>query len=443
MTTESLGTVDATPTKEFFVEMLGKDVRLDIAILDLVDNGIDGAIRMREVSRLDGLEVRISFDQEHFAVRDNCGGIPLELAKNYAFRFGRPADAPTVKNSVGRFGVGMKRALFKMGHSFEVATRTSDVSYRITIDVAAWLQRSTWDFPIVEMDRVKDDDPHIGTGTDVLVLELTEETKSWFSIAHNESNLKREISKRHQHYIDRGLSISLNGVAIPPSDLKFMHSVSPSLRPVFMEHDSDNVHVRILAGLGPSVPREAGWYVYCNGRMVLDADQTSTTGWGEPEMMPRFHPQYARFRGAVFFDSEDATLLPWNTTKDGVDEGLPIFIDALSKMVTAMRPVMQFLNAADRDNDEPEGERPLLEMLDRLDRSNRYKSIMDIPRSNHFRYERPSSPTKPKERTVTIQYQKPVRLVDAAKENLGLQTAKAVGEKTFDYYLDQEDIDAT
>ena len=47
MTTAAPRAINASPTKEFFVEMLTKDVSLSLAILDLVDNSVDGALRMR------------------------------------------------------------------------------------------------------------------------------------------------------------------------------------------------------------------------------------------------------------------------------------------------------------------------------------------------------------------------------------------------------------
>ena len=338
MSTQSYGTVDASPTKEFFVDMLTRDVRLSMAILDLIDNCIDGALRTRGNTSLEGLEVRIAFDRDQFTIKDNCGGIPLDIAKRYAFRFGRPSDAPSIDNSVGRFGVGMKRALFKLGRLFEVATTTTEESYRITIDVEDWLAREEWEFAIVGMEIPSVPISEVDTGTDITVMALSNEAVRWFSQPYNETNLKDEISSRHQHHIDNGLAISLNGIAIPPSQLEFLVAGQPILRPAYRKYELDGVHVRIVAGVGKSEPQEAGWYVYCNGRMVgrmvLNADRTRTTGWGEPGMMPRFHNQYARFRGATFFDSEDPKLLPWNTTKDGVDEGLPVYSDAFGKMVT-------------------------------------------------------------------------------------------------------------
>lgn len=37
----------ASPTKQFFVSMLTRDISLDDAILDLIDNCLDGAMRYR------------------------------------------------------------------------------------------------------------------------------------------------------------------------------------------------------------------------------------------------------------------------------------------------------------------------------------------------------------------------------------------------------------
>lgn len=440
MTTSSHGTVDASPTKEFFVEMLTRDVRLAMAILDLIDNCIDGALRLREEPAFHGLEAKITFDDNHFNIQDNCGGIPLELAREHAFRFGRPVGAANVKHSVGRFGVGMKRALFKLGRHFDIATKTRQERYHIAVDVDRWLIQDKWEFPVSELQEFSTLLAEDETGTTIEVNKLTDETRAWLSIPYNISNLKDEIAKRHQHHIDNGLMISLNGVTIPQSQLEFLVSGSPSLLPAYQQYDRNDVHVRLLAGVGKSNPQEAGWYVYCNGRMVLDADRTTTTGWGEPNMMPKFHNQYARFRGAVFFDSDNPASLPWNTTKDGVDEGIPVFSEAYGLMVSVMRPVIRFLDAVDRDNSNPEGSRPLVDLLDDQAKP---MPIKDLSPSESFRYEMPRPPTPPIEPFNTIQYRKPVWLVNAVKKSLRVETARAVGEKTFEYYVNQEDIDAS
>ena len=275
-------------------------------------------------------------------------------------------------------------------------------------------------------------------GTTITITQLTEEAKTWIGIPYNLTNLTREISRRHQYHIDNRIIISLNGVTIPTSYLEFLVSDSPLLRPALREYERNGVHVRLVAGIGHSSPREAGWYVYCNGRMVLDADRTRTTGWGEPGMMPRFHNQYSRFRGATFFDSDDSTLLPWNTTKDGIDEGVPIFSEAYAFMLSMMTQVIRFLDAVDRDNERPEGSRPLMELVDKTARP---APILGLPLSENFRYQQLPPPVPASERFINIQYRKPARLVNAVRKSINAGSARAAGEMTFDYYVDQENID--
>jgi hypothetical protein len=75
-----------TTTKTFFVDMLTRDIELEDAILDLLDNCIDGiqrTIKGRELTDrpYEGFEAKISFSESGFKIEDNCGGIPLEVAR--------------------------------------------------------------------------------------------------------------------------------------------------------------------------------------------------------------------------------------------------------------------------------------------------------------------------------------------------------------------------
>lgn len=75
----------ASPAREFFVNMLTRDIALRDCILDLVDNCIDGAHRLvgdgaisdphRHTYR--GYSCEISLSRGTFQITDNCGGIPL------------------------------------------------------------------------------------------------------------------------------------------------------------------------------------------------------------------------------------------------------------------------------------------------------------------------------------------------------------------------------
>jgi hypothetical protein len=83
-------------------------------------------------------------------------------------------------------------------------------------------------------------------------------------------------------------------------------------------------------------------------------------------VIPKYHNQYARFRGFVFFDCDDASLLPWNTTKTAMSMDSPLYKAVRQQMITMMRPVITFLNQLKEEEATAKitGETPLLEQVD-------------------------------------------------------------------------------
>ncbi|MDR2651149.1 MAG: ATP-binding protein, partial [Prevotellaceae bacterium] len=135
-------TIQGNPTKSFFIQMITRDITINDAIVDLLDNSIDGASRI-SLNDYTGLRIDLTLNKDEFVVKDNCGGFSLETAQKYAFRFGRPDNAPETSGSVGRFGIGMKRALFKMGKNFIIESKTLDEHFNINVDVEQWKNQTT------------------------------------------------------------------------------------------------------------------------------------------------------------------------------------------------------------------------------------------------------------------------------------------------------------
>jgi hypothetical protein len=84
-------TIWGGPTKRFFVAMLTRDISLVDALLDLVDNCVDGATRqlkgkIDKPNAYDGYWARLSLSPS-FDISDNCGGIPSDAIKD-AFLIG-------------------------------------------------------------------------------------------------------------------------------------------------------------------------------------------------------------------------------------------------------------------------------------------------------------------------------------------------------------------
>ncbi len=59
----------AAPTKEFFISMLVKDITLIKSIIDLVDNSIDGARRIRKNEDFSDLEIRLEVHKDYFEIK--------------------------------------------------------------------------------------------------------------------------------------------------------------------------------------------------------------------------------------------------------------------------------------------------------------------------------------------------------------------------------------
>lgn len=436
--TEPAMLVDAEPTKDFFIGMLVADVDLIKVIPDLVDNSVDGARRIRGDENFRDLWVRIEANRNCFRIGDNCGGISVVLARDYAFRFGRPKDMPAelqVPHSSGRFGIGMKRALFKMGRKFRIESTTEQTRFVIEEDVQEWEKKEEWKFEFKELDEnLPKPPPPDERGTIIEVTDLHESVAQDFALDNFQSRLKAELEAQHQDSTDKGLSITLNGIPLQVRLLQLLQSdeITPGFQEfTFKKEGRSEVSAQVFAGISKSSPADCGWQVFCNGRLILQANKDRTTGWGDGN--PRYHPQYNRFRGFVFFDSDDATLLPWKTTKDGVDADSPIFRNVRLKMIELMRPVIDFLNELDAEKDLPDdSERPLEAAVEAAN----LVALAKVELSSTFAAS--PKPAPPKPAITRISYSKPKDRVERVKEVTGARLNREVGEITFDYYFEAE-----
>jgi hypothetical protein len=431
-------TINARPTKDFFISMLIKDIGTTRAIIDLVDNCVDGARRLRTNGKYEGLSIDIETTREHFQISDNCGGIPVDLAREYAFRFGRPPGMAATPHSVGQFGVGMKRALFKLGKRFRIESTTQTSRFVVEEDVEKWKGKEEWEFEFQELEPNRRRVPLSATGTIIKVRPLHPTIADSFALETFKTRLASELAEAHIQTTTNGLDIILNGIALQHQDLVLLQSqrLKPAHGRLSFHEGARRVNVRLYAGIADSNPSAAGWYIFCNGRLVLSADQTIVTGWGETRegTVPKYHNQYARFRGYAFFDSQDASLLPWNTTKTGVDSDSPRYRATRLDMIKLMRPVIDFLNRLDREKGpEITDDKPLESAVN----SAKPAQLEDVASRPVFLAPKPAI-ARPVPQTGRIQYSKPLDQIRSAQKALKVYTLGGVGEKTFDYFYKRE-----
>ncbi|MBT4352517.1 ATP-binding protein [Candidatus Woesearchaeota archaeon] len=439
--------VSAEPTKDFFISMLVKDIELIRAIPDLIDNCIDGAIKLRKKEEYNGLWVKINLDKDKFVINDNCGGFSVDTAIKYAFRFGRPPGMEKTPMSIGQFGVGMKRALFKMGGEFQVESRHNTKGkqehFLVNVDVDDWKNSpKDWSFKLKEIKKENSPNGLNYNGTMVSVTKLHGFVSESFDSEYFTTKLARELMSAYTIQMNKGLQLFLNDVPLHSDSLKLLSSfqIKPGYNKIrYKSKDSENVEVELYAGISEREPKNAGWYVFCNGRMVLESDKSEYTGWGEEgeDTLPQYHNNYARFRGYAFFTSKDASLLPWNTTKTGIDSDSSIYKAVKLEIKKMTSSVLSFLKNLEneRANFEQTNWNPLQKGVENAQPKNIAELRLD---KALFSAPKPSSPPRPKIKIANITYSKPKKIIDQLKEKYNLNSNKALGEYTFDYFYKLE-----
>jgi hypothetical protein len=256
--------------------------------------------------------------------------------------------------------------------------------------------------------------------------------------------LARSLATAHGEAVRAGLALSLNGTPTHIAQealLCVSGKVAPSLqRFSHAPEAAEPVSISVYCGIGEPSPPRAGWYVYCNGRLILDADKTTITGWGERDeaKMPRFHNQYSRFRGFAYFKCKDPDRLPWNTTKTGLDQDSRVWRATRPKMLDAMREVLNYLNDVKKRADE-HGEDPEELIRRTLGPTPQRSAPYEISRRRGFVGWLP--PEKEGPVLGHVQYRRPARLIEAVRDALGARSNVQAGEMTFDLFCEREGIE--
>lgn len=444
---------NANPEKRFFIDLITRDISLEDAILDLIDNAVDSFIRTREIDPYKNLiqpnnipaeplaEIRINFTTQQFKIIDNCGGISFGSAQNDVFRFGHPD--PHKRASLSVFGIGMKRAIFKIGRQIEIESHATDNGFIMKLDVDNWLGEETTDWKIPIEQVAGEQDLH-KAGTKITISRLKKEVATLTANPTFENRLKTLIKESYPFYLGKYIRIFVKNEEVEGVDLSFAES--QYIKPAKETWEDGNVKATMLCGLLPREEGDAwaykksGWYLVCNGRIIVHADKTILTGWGD--VLPQFMPKHRGFLGIVFFKSNYPEELPWKTTKRGVNSESAVFIRSLKRMIPASRSVIQLQNKMYRSNDDEE---PIEEYRD---------SVKDLPSSSAtkeaaqrevsqekkdpqpFFYSPP--PSCPK--TTSVQFHVRVEDMIRVKKRIGRtrMSNKEVGEKIFKYFLDRE-----
>lgn len=432
---------DASPAKEFFIRMITRDIDLDDCILDLVDNSIDGARRLRNSApgaeikpkEFKNLFIKLGLAQDEFSIEDNCGGIPVADARDYAFHFGRHADdRRDTSESIGIYGIGMKRAMFKIGREIEIRSATASDSFEVDIDVDKWERLPAWKFEITTGPGKSQ------VGTTITIKKPTPPVAADLADVAFANDLEKTIARDYTVFLEAGLKISIDEKPVTP--VPFTLRSGDEFEPARLTYEDGGVTVQLTAGIAAPLPdpddelaqsqikdvSRYGWFVLCNNRVVLAGDKSSRTVWGN-DGFTRWHPQYNGFLGIASFRSADPAKLPWTTTKRDVDDTDPVYRRAIQRMKDLTSPFIEYTRERKADPDAAR----------RVEAVAKSVPVASIPMRATMKLPKL---TAAREKMRNVLYRRPERELLAAAEALGnpSMTYRDIGNKTFEYFYERE-----
>lgn len=436
--------INVHPTKELFIYMLTRDVILEKAIIDLIDNSVDAAINNSVNNDLNPFTINIKLKEDLFEIYDNCGGIDLQVAKEYAFKFGRPSEIVKQVGNIGQFGIGLKRTIFKLGGKAFIDSKSLKSQFQLDLDIEDWKNdKDKWTF---DLNVISEDSNNLeDTFTLIRIQSLHHSVSESFKLENFITKLKQEIKEAHAYNLAKGLKILINeeSLTYDVPTLKSNEEInifSQEYKFYSEEGEEKEVKVTIIAGLTYRDLTSAGWYIYCNNRLLVSANQNMLTGWGSNGER-KFHHDFAFFKGYVFFESKDGDRLPWTTTKDGINFNSDVYQAILIKMQNEIKPLLDLLKDLGEEttlyNKDPDNiERKIYNSVNNLLDNGTTVNLSMLPKNQSLKI--PNFKLTTPRKMGTITFSRPVDELKEIMAHLKVSKYKDVGIITYKYYMDNE-----
>lgn len=367
---------------------------------------------------------------------------------------GRPSvDKDSGLPTIGMYGIGMKRAIFKIAEDATVSSMHKNTKSTVHYS-ADWLdpENEKWELPLLKI-------AYSGKkfGVTIQSKNLKSEISDQFSNEAFINRLSLKIGEHFGYIIQKGFKIKLNTKTILPTTLPLISndvSKKSSVQAFDFIARVNDVHLKITIGFfrplvkekeieaeaeGPTTQEHAGISVICNDRIVLLRDRTLKTGWGDGGV-PRFHSQFRAIAGLIVLSSNNASSLPISTTKRDLDVGSEVFLKARQACMEGIKTFTDFTNrwkgmeaeATIFFDDAPRKDARREITLARDHGS----AIRGMPDAKKYKPSLPVPETKnPRRRITFMKDAKDIQLVSAYLFDEKGQEPAVVGERCFDKIL--------
>lgn len=312
-----VGTLDGTPDKRIYWSIIS-DYDVKTGLCELIDNAID--LWMATTSRSPLLiELNLDPERQLIHIRDTAGGVKEEDLR-MLIAPGVSKNSPDAE-TIGIFGVGSKRAVVALAETVTIKTRhrNSD-SYQIDI-TKDWLESSDWGIPHYQI-------PDIEEGVTTIDLSALRKTFDEGDV----SSLRDHIGETYEWFLrNEDCKIQVNGIKVKPRAFNAW-AFPPDFEPRQAKFSVDikgqgKVVVEITAGLiqdRDPILDNYGVYFYCNHRLVVKDLKAREVGYFVTSEAGVPHPDASLCRAIVRINGS-AKLMPWNSSKSGINVSHTIF----------------------------------------------------------------------------------------------------------------------
>ncbi|WP_411818156.1 ATP-binding protein [Hyphococcus sp. DH-69] len=305
-----VGTLDGTPEKRLFWSIIS-DYDLRTAICELIDNSVDQWMPTKDKASL-SVSVKLDDAKQFISVMDNAGGVKKSELDLLITPGGSNNDP--LKECIGIFGVGSKRAAVALGERIEYKTRfRTQETYQIDV-TEDWLSSSDWEIPSYQI-------PNIHKNT--TLIEITKLRKPINSEQITE--LTTHLQETYGKFLQHNFELEVNGVALdsfefanwcfppdyPPREISFNIELP----------DEQKIYVKITGGLISDRDAETenyGVYFYCNDRLIVKELKSRDVGYYVPGEAGVPHPDASLSRVIVELNGP-AKYMPWNSSKTSIN----------------------------------------------------------------------------------------------------------------------------
>ena len=436
-------TADANPEKRLFISLLTRDISTIAAILDLIDNSVNSALEpfsdrlesadgyvelLEDGSVTPQTAIKICISRDRISIVDDAEGISGFTAKHHVFKFGRGEGEEYDSDRLSVYGLGLKRAFFKLGRWVEITSDHRDGGFEMELDVLEWAKDAAlpWGFELRGRSPVEG---AAGSGTTVQVSQLYPTTVKRVEDGVFLGQLVDAIGRTYSYFMTKFVRIMVNGSPVSPTDLRVGENNTTD------RFEVDGVTCAITAGIGTPEDgryrdRGSGWFVFCNGRAVISADKTPLTGWNN-NGLPIFQPKHRPFLGTVYFVSKHPDRLPWDTTKSGINEDSDAWQIAKRRMATVAKSVIGFLERRYSGHGSDKSERDLTAAA----QTRLHAITASVAATRTF-----TPPKRRRRTTVRVQYDAKREHIESIGRYLDRpgMSASEIGRYTFDYFFDNE-----